>query len=98
VTAPVHGFSDAHDYYSQSSSIGFLDRIRRPTLLLSAEDDPFLPVSVLRDARQAASQNPYVTFEVHASGGHVGFVGGQVPWRPRYYAEWRACEFLAATL
>ncbi|HEY9225192.1 MAG TPA: alpha/beta fold hydrolase, partial [Gemmatimonadaceae bacterium] len=47
VTAPVHGFVDAHDYYSRSSSLGFLERIRTPTLLLSAVDDPFLPPDVL---------------------------------------------------
>src|SRR5581483_10019621 len=43
VTAPVHGFADAADYYARSSSLSFLARIARPTLLLSAIDDPFLP-------------------------------------------------------
>ncbi|MGH9885725.1 MAG: YheT family hydrolase, partial [bacterium] len=43
VTAPVHGFADAHDYYSRSSSLRYIDRIRIPTLLLSSIDDPFLP-------------------------------------------------------
>ena len=47
VTAPVHGFADAHDYYSRSSSLQYLSAIRTPTLLLSSFDDPFLPPDVL---------------------------------------------------
>jgi uncharacterized protein len=98
VTAPVHGFADAHDYYSRSSSLGFLDRVRIPTLLLSAVDDPFLPSRVLDEVRAVGDRNPYLTLEFPKHGGHVGFVSGQVPWRPFYYAEWRACEYLAQSL
>jgi predicted alpha/beta-fold hydrolase len=98
VTAPVHGFADAHDYYSRSSSLGFLDRIRVPSLLLSAIDDPFLPAAVLDEVRSIASDNQSLELEFTAHGGHVGFVAGHLPWRPFYYAEWRACEFLAARL
>ena len=47
VTAPVHGFASADDYYDRSSSLRFLHGVRRPTLLLSAADDPFLPPAVL---------------------------------------------------
>lgn len=98
VTAPVHGFESAHDYYSRSSSLGFIERIRVPTLLLSAVDDPFLPPAVLGEVREIADRNANLTLEFPAHGGHVGFVGGRVPWRPFYYAEWRACEFLAEAL
>jgi predicted alpha/beta-fold hydrolase len=98
VTAPVHGFADAHDYYSRSSSIRFLDRVRVPTLLLSAIDDPFLPPEVLDQVRSIAASNPALRVEFTPHGGHVGFVGGRLPWRPFYYAEWRACEFLASEL
>ena len=98
VTAPVHGFADAHDYYRRSSSIRFLDRVRVATLLLSAVDDPFLPSEVLDEVREIAASNPALRLEFTAHGGHVGFVGGRVPWRPFYYAEWRACEFLASRL
>jgi uncharacterized protein len=96
VTAPVHGFASAIDYYTRASSIAVLDRIETPTLLLSAVDDPFLPPAVLDDVRSIVADNPAITVEFPARGGHVGFVGGRVPWRPRYYAEWRSCEFLAA--
>jgi predicted alpha/beta-fold hydrolase len=94
VTAPVHGFADADDYYARSSSIRFLSRIRVATLLLSAIDDPFLPSEVLEQVRGVAAGNPYLDVEFLAKGGHVGFVSGQNPLRPFYYAEWRVAEFL----
>jgi len=95
VTAPVHGFQSATDYYSRSSSMHFLHRIRRPTLLLSARDDPFLPPNVLDDVAIAAHGNYCLHVEIHESGGHVGFVSGRNPFRPLYYAEWRIIDFLA---
>jgi predicted alpha/beta-fold hydrolase len=98
VTAPVHGFEDAHDYYSRSSSLKFLDRVARPTLLLSSIDDPFLPSTVLDEVRDVAAKNSCLTLEFTKHGGHVGFVSGRLPWRPFYYAEWRACEFLEKAL
>ena len=96
ITAPVHGFRDALDYYTQSSSIHFLSRIRVPTLLLSAVDDPFLPPEVLEEVRAIAPKNPALELEFVRRGGHVGFVSGRVPWRPVYYAEWRVGDFLAS--
>ncbi|HEX7020043.1 MAG TPA: hypothetical protein VF159_08545, partial [Gemmatimonadaceae bacterium] len=98
VTAPVHGFADAHDYYSQSSSLGWLRAIARPTLLLSSRDDPFLPAEVLDEVEAIARQNGCLRLELTRRGGHVGFVEGAVPGRGRYYAEWRACEFLSSEL
>ncbi len=93
-TAPLHGFRDAADYYEQSSSIRFLARIKRPTLLLSARDDPFHSDDVLRDVEEISATNPFLETEFHRRGGHVGFVGG-APWRPTYYVEWRVGSFLA---
>jgi uncharacterized protein len=98
VTAPVHGFADAHDYYSRSSSLAFLERIARPTFLLSAIDDPFLPRAVLDEVRKIASRNRCLELEFTEHGGHAGFIAGRWPWHPVHYAEWRACEFLAAEL
>jgi predicted alpha/beta-fold hydrolase len=95
VTAPLHGFRDALDYYTQSSSIRFLSRIRVPTLLLSAVDDPFLPPKVLDAVRSIGRENDALELEFVQRGGHVGFVSGRVPWRPIYYAEWRIADFLA---
>jgi uncharacterized protein len=98
VTAPVHGFRDAADYYARSSALRFLAGVRVPTLLLSAVDDPFLPAAVLDDVRAVAEGNPSLHVEFVARGGHVGFVSGRVPWRPEYYAEQRTAEFLAPLL
>jgi predicted alpha/beta-fold hydrolase len=95
-TARLHGFAGAEDYYARSSSLPFLPGIRVPTLLLSARDDPFLPGDVLRDVEMALRCAPRVTLEAVDRGGHVGFVAGRLPWRPCYYAEWRALDFLAA--
>jgi hypothetical protein len=94
VTAPVHGFVSAHDYYRRSSSLSFLSAIRVPTLLLSAFDDPFLPPEVLSEVALIAADNPVVETEFHEQGGHVGFVSGRSPLSPRYYAEERVLEFL----
>lgn len=95
VTAPLHGFRDAEDYYTQSSSIRWLSEISLPTLLLSAVDDPFLPASALEAVARITNANEALTVEFSPHGGHVGFVSGALPWRPFYYAEWRITEFFA---
>ena len=94
VTAPIHGFVDATDYYTRSSSIHFLPAIHVPTLLLSAADDPFLPRDVLTTVGSIARSNEHIVVEFPLVGGHVGFVSGRNPFRPFYYAEWRVTEFL----
>jgi predicted alpha/beta-fold hydrolase len=93
LTGPVHGFTGAHDYYQQSSSIHFLDKVRIPTLLMSAWNDPFLPRSVLTAVRDIAHGNPHLSVEFSDAGGHVGWVAGQ-PWAQRYYMEERVVEWL----
>jgi predicted alpha/beta-fold hydrolase len=98
VTAPVHGFASAHDYYERSSSLGFLAGIRVPTLLLSALDDPFLPPEVLEEVSRIALSNANLEVELHESGGHVGFVAGSRPWKPVYYAEQRVFAFFDEVL
>lgn len=98
VTARLHGFTGADDYYSRSSSLGFLAHIRVPTLLLSAVDDPFLPREVLDDVRAIARENLNLHVEFPERGGHVGFISGRLPWKSEYYAERRAMEFLAESI
>lgn len=98
VTAPVHGYADAQDYYQRCSSIHSLETITVPTLLLSSRDDPFLPSRVLDLVEERARRNPCLTTEFHDGGGHVGFVTGAIPLRPRYYAEARAFRFFDAAM
>lgn len=93
VTAPVHGFQSAHEYYERSSALQFLPNIRIRTLLLSALNDPFLPSGVLSRVASVAAANGNLVTEFHPFGGHVGFVAGGRPWKPVYYAEHRAFEF-----
>jgi predicted alpha/beta-fold hydrolase len=90
VTAPLHGFADELEYWRRSSCLPFLARIRRPALLISAVDDPFVPPDALPDP---AALPPNVIAEFTERGGHVGFVDGP-PWRPGAWAERRAVGFL----
>lgn len=90
VVAGLHGFADAHDYYSRSSSRQFLKHIRVPTLVLQARDDPFMTERVLPTSAELSDQ---VQLEVCAGGGHVGFVGGSL-FRPEYWLEERIGKFL----
>lgn len=97
-TAPVHGFQNATDYYTRSSSINWLDTISINTLLLSAVDDPFLPPLVLERVREVAGRNPHLEIDFPLHGGHVGFISGKNPLSPAYYLEHRVSGFLAGQL
>ena len=78
LTAPLHGFAGADDYYRRASSLPFLAQVAVPTLCLSSEDDPFFPANGDR-ARDAAA----ATCDSRSRrGGHTGFVSGRWPWRP----------------
>ena len=87
VTSPLHGFDGAEDYYRRASSGPFVARIRIPTLIVQAENDPFVPGSVL------PAPSPSVRLEASSHGGHAGFVAGAVPGRPRYWLEERIPAF-----
>jgi predicted alpha/beta-fold hydrolase len=93
VTGPVHGFSGSTDYYTRSSSIHFIAMVAVSTLLISSEDDPFLPASVLDRVRGIAAGNPNLEVVFTRHGGHVGFLGGVVPFRPVHWAEDRVMSF-----
>lgn len=91
VTAPLHGFRDSAHYYAECSSRQYLRGIRVPALLIQARDDPFMTPDVIPQPHELP---PSVTLELHARGGHVGFLGGRWPWRPRYFLEERVPAFL----
>lgn len=78
ITAPLHGFQDELDYWKRSSSKQFLRTITRPTLVLNARNDPFLPPEALPAQHETSD---YVTLELPAEGGHVGFTTGPFPGR-----------------
>ena len=93
VTARLHGYASAEDYWFRCSSGRFLPGVRRPLLALVASNDPIAPLDEASTA--AARANPAVRLEVTRGGGHVGFVEGS-PLSPSYWAEQRAVAFLAA--
>ena len=94
-TAPFHGFAGATDYYEKASAMRVIDRIRIPALILTAEDDPFVPGDQFRAA--AIRDNPFVTTRVEPWGGHCGFVASKHAPDP-YWAEASAAAFIAAAL
>jgi predicted alpha/beta-fold hydrolase len=95
VTAPIHGFASAQDYYERSSSRPFLARITTPTWIIHAKDDPFMTEAVIPEPHELSSA---VTLELSNQGGHVGFVAGDDPLRPVYWLEHRIPEILAGAM
>ncbi|MGH8585020.1 MAG: hydrolase [Gammaproteobacteria bacterium] len=95
VTAPLHGFDSAEDYYARSSSRQFLRAITAPTLILHASDDPFMTPDAVPTPAELA---PSIHLDLQAHGGHVGFVAGSVPGRPRYWLDERIPAFLKTVL
>jgi uncharacterized protein len=82
LTAPLHGFADANDYYAKASAKPYLPSIRCPCLVIHAKDDPFLAASVI-------PKQPELPIQLLLSehGGHVGFISGGTPWRPKYWLD-----------
>lgn len=95
VTAPLHGFKSAHEYYRQSSSRQFLQYITVPTLLIHAEDDPFMSVDVIPTERELSDS---ILLELSKKGGHVGFVSGTPLGMPVYWLDERVPNYLAEHL
>jgi len=91
LTAPLHGFQNAEEYYRLSSGKAFLRQLQVPTLLVHAADDPFLSAAVLP---KATEMPPWVSLLLSAKGGHVGFVSGVVPFKPTYYLEQHIPNYL----
>jgi uncharacterized protein len=87
VTAPLHGFRDADDYWRRSAAAPWLERIAVPTLVLNARNDPFLPAAALERATHRVSR--HVQVETPATGGHAGF-----PGRRQWLAR-RVLDFLS---
>ncbi|TCJ12337.1 alpha/beta fold hydrolase [Parasulfuritortus cantonensis] len=76
VTAPLHGFRDADDYWTRCASKPYLKGIGLPTLVLNARNDPFMPAASLPGADAVAA---CVTLDFPDQGGHVGFLSGPPP-------------------
>lgn len=95
VVAKLHGYLSAEDYYQKSSARGFLKTIAIPTLLIQSQDDPFMTKDVVPDPNELSDN---VCLELTQAGGHVGFVTGRNPFKPKYWLEQRIPEFLQQQL
>jgi predicted alpha/beta-fold hydrolase len=95
-TAPHFGFRGAEDYYYRASSMRVIDRIRVPTLIITAEDDPFVPPEPFHDPK--VTGNPHIDLRLSAHGGHCGFIAAQSGGDDGYWAENEIVEFAARSL
>jgi predicted alpha/beta-fold hydrolase len=95
-TAPHHGFRDASDYYYRASAMRVIDRIRVPALILTAEDDPFVPVDPFRES--TVLNNPNVKVVVTPHGGHCAFVERGNGEYDGYWAEREVVRFVNSSL
>jgi predicted alpha/beta-fold hydrolase len=90
-TAPHFGFRDAADYYFRASAMRIIDRIRIPTLIITAEDDPFVPSQPFRDPK--ITGNRHIDLRICRHGGHCGFVGPAHGDEDGYWAERQIVDF-----
>lgn len=90
-TAPHFGFADAEDYYHRASAMRLIDRVRTPALVITSDDDPFVPSQPFRDRR--VTGNPYIRLHLLDHGGHCGFVAPQAGEDDGYWAENQIVKF-----
>jgi uncharacterized protein len=90
-TAPHFGFRNASDYYYRASAMRVMDRIRVPTLIITAEDDPFVPSAPFRDP--CVTSNPHVEVVITRYGGHCAFVTDAETGSDGYWAEEQIMTF-----
>ena len=90
ITAPCFGYRDAQEYYEAASARKVVARVRVPMLMITAQDDPFVPYESFLAA--LVEENPAIRFVAPERGGHCGFISrhGGVE---RFWAEARVVEF-----
>ncbi len=93
ITARYCGFRDASDYYEKSSALRVAKNIAVPSLLISSQDDPFIPFAGFSEPGLAG--NPHVEIVATKHGGHCGFISRQ-NGGARFWAEARVMEFFAS--
>jgi hypothetical protein len=92
-TAPFFGFAGATDYYHRASAMRVIHAVTVPSLIITAEDDPFVPVDQFRDPK--VTSNPNITLTVTKHGGHCAFVGPASETSDGYWAEDQIVAFAA---
>lgn len=92
ITAPLNGFINAEHYYQQASGKHVVATIKQPCLFVHSADDPFLNHQCSLPKQKLPE---HLTFEVSQHGGHVGFIYGKNPFKPKFWLEKRVPDFLA---
>jgi len=90
ITAPCSGFAGANDYYARASAVNVIGAIRRPTLILTAQDDPFVPYVTFE--RRELRDNPNIQLMATRHGGHCSFIARE-DGDERFWCEARIVEF-----
>ncbi len=90
ITAPRSGYRDAVDYYYRASAMRVAGRIRVPTLIVTAQDDPFVPIESFSDS--ALTSNVFIRLVTPKHGGHCAFIS-RTAGEERFWAETRVVEF-----
>jgi len=93
-TAPHFGYRDASDYYHRASAMRVIDRVRVPALIITAEDDPFVPSAPFREPRVRANHRLRVI--ITTDGGHCAFVTDTAAGYDGYWAEHQILQFATA--
>jgi len=91
ITAPAFGFRDAEEYYESAGAKRVIGDVRVPYLLITAQDDPFVPYVSFLAAR--VTENPWVQFVAPEQGGHCGFIS-RFAGPERFWAEQRIVEWV----
>ncbi len=92
-TAPYFGFRSAEDYYHRASAMRIIDRVSIPALVITAEDDPFVPAEPFASSEIAA--NPHIDLRISRYGGHCGFVAERSGLDDGYWAENAIVDFVS---
>lgn len=90
ITAPLHGYKNADEYYEKASASLYAKKILTPTLMIHSIDDPFMSEDVVPSSNELSTN---VALELHNNGGHVGFLKG-LPWRSNVWLHERVPEFI----
>lgn len=91
-TAPCWGYRGALDYYEDASSARQLHRVSVPTIILTSEDDPVVPVAMYHEYEMSESIELIATQQ----GGHLGYYGKGAKDPDRYWLDWRICQWVTS--
>jgi len=92
ITAPQFGYRDAQEYYQAAGAMRVVKEIRIPLLLITAQNDPFVPFEATRAS--GAEHNPAIVFDAPRYGGHCGFISNKAG-NERFWAEKSLAQFCA---